>query len=452
MICLEGMKEPVAEYADNSVYLGKTKIFRIPFFLNLDSLLNRNIAILGMSGSGKSYFLKSLILKMHLNLSANVLIIDWNNEYGKVVDLLDGKVLTLGANLKINIFELYDRSSVKNLGSLAKLMGKYLELSGEESYFLYNKILGNCKRQNGRNYNLTVLMQELGRDSSALAKRISNQLLQLKDNPLFGDSTSFPMDQLLQGVTSLNFSMLKDDAQRSDISAAVIRIIIEIMHRLSLEKGANRTECVLVFDEAWRLIKNSDDIGVLFREGRKYGFCVAAATQLINDINNEILSNVSSLFLFRLQNESDYRPLMENGVIDENEKSIIAGMPVGMCLVSLAKKEDNGVSSKFFLEKIDGIEMDACTLQSGSMKMRISQGLFTESTKKLLVREETKGRILDFALRNNNELQLMGLIKFLLSERLERPEILFYLRNLGLIDLDIVRAYDNVLGEALSEG
>ena len=75
------MSEPYFIDSDKGVYIGKSRIYKIPFFLDLDSLINKNMAILGMSGTGKSYFLKSFIIRSVLQRNSCALIIDWNGEY-----------------------------------------------------------------------------------------------------------------------------------------------------------------------------------------------------------------------------------------------------------------------------------------------------------------------------------------------------------------------------------
>ncbi len=91
MMCMDGMSEPSLEDG-SGVYLGRTKVYRTPFFLNVHKLLNPHIAVLGMSGAGKTYFLKSLIARNVLCCNTKVLVLDWNGEYGNVVSFLGGAV------------------------------------------------------------------------------------------------------------------------------------------------------------------------------------------------------------------------------------------------------------------------------------------------------------------------------------------------------------------------
>lgn len=446
-VYLEAMSEPNLVDNQDGIYIGKSCTFKIPFLLDLDKLINRNIAVLGMSGTGKSYFLKSFIIKSNLQRCSTILIIDWNNEYEKTVKYLGGRVLTLGKDFKINIFDIYDLRNVQNTKNISDLMGYLLNLNEGESYLLYNKILLGSN-ENADGLNVQQLVKEFRKANDSDSDRIASKLLQLRDNPIFADKTGFPIGTMFDGVISIDFSMLRDDTQRKEISKCIFRILTELMHKSSMERTSKGNERILILDEAWRLIKNSDDVGVLFREGRKYGFCVAVATQLTNDINNEVLSNSACLFLFRLQNESDYRVLRDCGIVNDAEIKKVMKLPVGSCMVHAALK-DSSTTSKFFIESVDGVVIDFYVIRSGNMQNRISNRQMVKSTKMLNVGIEGRERIFNFIAANNNELEDVKLAEFMINLKIERAEIVYYLRSLGLKDIQIIKAYDTAVATSV---
>lgn len=443
-IYLGGMSEPNKINYLDGVYLGKSKIFRIPLVFDSNKLINKNIAILGMSGAGKSYFLKSFIIRNHLQRYSQVLIIDWNNEYKAVVEFLGGITLKLGTGFKINLFDLYDLGNVKNIRDLSEIISYNLNFDKEESYLLYNKMLSLNADKLFKKMNINLLIRKYREEKNSISDKLANKLLQLNGSPMFSDKTDFPMEKILEGVVSIDFSGLKDDSQRSEISKSIFRIIIELMHNIKISDTTISSEKLVVLDEAWRLIKNSEDVGVLFREGRKYGFCIAVATQLVNDINNEIISNVATIFLFRLQNESDYKSLQDSGIIDKSEINKIMHLPIGSCMVTMALKENNNKTNRFFIESIDGIAINSYYIKSGKMRTLVSNKKLIESTKKLQVTIEVKDRILDFVYQNNSEVEGTTLVNYMINLGIERPEIIYYLRLLGLKDVNIVKIYHNV--------
>lgn len=442
-IYLDKMSEPMLNGIGSGIYIGKTRIYKTPFFLDLNNTINRNIAVLGMSGSGKSYFMKSFIIRSNLERSSSVLIIDWNNEYSDVVKFLGGRTLTLGLDMKINVFEIYDLSNTRNIRNISELISYSLNLNSKESYAIYNKIISTVGDKSTPAMNISSLIKIFRKEKSALSKKLANKLLQLKHNPMFADKTDFQLNLMLEGVTSIDFSMLKDDTERSETSRSILRIVVELMHSMGINRASKNNERIIVLDETWRLIKNSEDIGILFREGRKYGFCVAVATQLVNDINNEILSNAATIFLFRLQSENDYKLLVDSGVINENDKQKLTQLSVGSCMISIVLKENSGVISKFFLQRTDGINVQTYVIKSGLMKRIVSYRVFSESIEKLLVSNEAKTKIAYFVASSNNELEDTTLLKFLINLKIGRPEIVYCLRSLGLTDMEIANSYAN---------
>lgn len=445
-IYLERMSEPYLNASANGVYVGRSVVYGTPFLLDLDCTINRNIAVLGMSGSGKSYFLKSMIIRSGIWRGSSVLIVDWNNEYKEVVRFLGGMVLRLGTDLKINLFDIYNICDTRHIRSISDIISHLLNLNDSESYAVYEKILQIASEGTPSGTSIATLIDRFLREGSALGERLAKKLLQLRTNPMFADNTGFPVRSLLDGVTSIDFSMLKDDAQRGETSRAVLNIIVELMHSMDMDGIQRNSERMIVLDETWRLVKNSEEVGILFREGRKYGFSIIVATQLASDISNEVLSNAASVFLFRMQNDSDYRLLAESGIINESDRKRIMQLPVGGCMVSMALKEDNGVVTKFFIRRTEGVPVNDYMLKGGNMQRIVPHRLFSDSTKRLLVSSETKERIANFLANSNNEVDSAAFVKFLISLGIERPEIFFYLRRLGLNDAEIVGALDGAAG------
>src|SRR5208283_3310008 len=117
-----------------------------------------------------------------------------------------------------------------------------------------------------------------------------------------------------------------------------------VMHRSKMGKGNG---VLIVLDEGWRLLGNSEEVSVLFREGRKYGFGLIVATQLVKDINNEALANSACIAIFRLQNSEDYELLMGAGVIDAQDMQRLSRLDVGSCMIELAERESGGRIRKF---------------------------------------------------------------------------------------------------------
>ncbi len=60
----------------------------MPYFLNFDSLVNPHIFVCGVTGSGKTYMIRSLALRMRCMLDSLVVLIDFTGEYKEFIELV----------------------------------------------------------------------------------------------------------------------------------------------------------------------------------------------------------------------------------------------------------------------------------------------------------------------------------------------------------------------------
>src|SRR5208283_3881850 len=98
-IAVYKMSEPVSTMPAG-IYMGKTMVYKLPFYLNYSDMINPHMAIIGMSGAGKSYMLKSVLAKSVIHNNSRVLAIDWNDEYRELIEFLSGRILSFGKDFK----------------------------------------------------------------------------------------------------------------------------------------------------------------------------------------------------------------------------------------------------------------------------------------------------------------------------------------------------------------
>ncbi|MGI0141981.1 MAG: ATP-binding protein [Candidatus Micrarchaeales archaeon] len=81
--------EPAIPQSQNSlIYIGDTAHNHSPFFLDFAETINPHIFVFGMSGGGKSYLIKSMMLRMSVFANSRILLIDFTGEYAEFVDYL----------------------------------------------------------------------------------------------------------------------------------------------------------------------------------------------------------------------------------------------------------------------------------------------------------------------------------------------------------------------------
>ena len=441
-VCIDSMSEPQAESNKVGVYLGNTWIYRTPFYLDTTKLVNPHIIVLGMSGSGKTYFLKGILARSRMYNSSNVLVIDWNGEYKNLISFLNGKTLRLGVDSYINLFELFGTKNRKGIRAVLDAMDHIVKFNDKERTVTYRALLNASKA--GALINLKTLIKILNTDSEGADA--SAKLQQLVGNPIFAERTCFDARCLTKGVTSIDLSNLSDDEQRGAVAKAVLSILIRIMHQ---SKMIDSTSVLVVLDEGWRMLGNAEEVSILFREGRKYGFGLAIATQLAKDVNNEAMANAAFIALFKLQSSDDYDLLTKAGIISCKDVQTISELNVGSCMVRLAEKESSGTARKFRMRRIEGVRTEIYDLTSDCMNISLSGKKFTEETEKLAASAETRSRIIDFANENGRNIDLIALIKLMFRLSMKRIDVVPYLKALGVDDLSIMKACEAAGGIAL---
>lgn len=75
------------------IYIGENAVSRNLILCNMDNLMNQSMMLLGIPGSGKSFFAKLLIIAIALSTKDDIVILDPEGEYSPLVKALDGSVI-----------------------------------------------------------------------------------------------------------------------------------------------------------------------------------------------------------------------------------------------------------------------------------------------------------------------------------------------------------------------
>ena len=116
----------------NSIYIGRTRLMKVPFYWNFDKLTNPHIAIVGVTGAGKSYLVKTFLTRAALVWKTNALILDWAGEYVDWVKQTGGEVIELGPKNSLNLMDLGGNSPLNRTRQIMRTLEILFESKGRD--------------------------------------------------------------------------------------------------------------------------------------------------------------------------------------------------------------------------------------------------------------------------------------------------------------------------------
>jgi hypothetical protein len=379
--------EPPIEilFADpnDGIYIGRTKIFNVPFYWSFRHVTNPHICAVGITGSGKSYFIKTFLTRASFVWNSNALIIDWAGEYRDWVKQTGGKVIALGKGAYLNLLDLggmkpYDRIKqvIRTLELLTDI-GQYpeqkrlTEMAIEKSYIKNKFRMDAIEQRDEIGKVLTSptlkdvlkILEEQGKlGTYEFPAELENAIYRIKQftkpgEDFFAQQSTVSLDDITTaGLVDLDLSGLPDETFRALGALSVLQFIKEKMRASGWAKERG-LKLLIVLDEAWKIAKedNSDAV-MIVREGRKYNFGIIVASQNPTDISESIFSNVGTTFILKVKFEKYLDYLQGTLNFSDYMRNEISKFGVGEAAVNMAFHSAAQYPSTFILGKIEGEE------------------------------------------------------------------------------------------------
>jgi len=381
-----------------SVYIGKTKYLGVPFFWNSKKLLNPHLCVVGTTGSGKSYFVKTFITRASLTLGASALILDWAGEYSDWVRSAGGRVVTFGKQ-GINLLDLAGSSphtrtqqvmdslriltDISHSSAQCRLTEDAIEKAYASAGFQAKK--ASTKRSEGRASihtrkpptleNVQRILEKQAKrspEAAEAARRIKNLLL--SSGGSFTAST-LSLSSLLSGLVCVDLHSLPTETLRSLAGLSILQFVKESMRASEYSSNAPPRLFVVV-DEAWKIASDErSDVVSIVREGRKYGFGLIVASQNPTDVHKSIFSNAGTMMLFRLTHAEERNYVRSSLAYSDFYEEESHSLSVGQALVHLEFSSPSPCPRTFILRKVDGEELLVTLhLRGGGMDLEFERG------------------------------------------------------------------------------
>ncbi len=284
----------------------------IPVYVDVNKLVSRHLAILAVTGAGKSNTV-AVITDQLVRMGGSVLILDFHGEYVNS-DLGGGRVNVIEAKLPPRLL------SVQELMILAGIEPRYYnqERVLRKAYAAVKGEMG----ANGKSFldALSTAVEKLRhKEDSKAVSAVLNKLENLRDKygDILDDNASDPFTRLKPGYANiLNLAHVDEDA--ADVIASyLLRRILWARKLFKLEGRGLPYPIFIVVEEAHILAPKDEDrlskywLARIAREGRKFGVGLCLVSQRPKKLDPDILSQMNNKIVLRIVEPSDQKYVQE---------------------------------------------------------------------------------------------------------------------------------------------
>ncbi|MFN3909869.1 MAG: ATP-binding protein [Candidatus Anstonellaceae archaeon] len=444
----------------HGIYLGRTQTLSVPVFWDYDNLTNPHLAVVGMTGSGKSFFIKTFITRAFKQWGTSSLILDWSGEYTPWVEKAGGTVYTPSKNCIINVLgiDIKDKESKNKKeairSKIQRLLSSFTILCSfnPSQQSILKKTLEKIyhKKKIPTINDLCNMLEKI--QHSKKDPDVDFVLLQIEK--FKSSSKKLPEIKMSafvkKGLVSLDLSQLDSEEHRSLIALLILQYVKEQMRLEGLAED-KKIKLIIVADEAWKIAQDDrSDLVQILREGRKYSFSIIVASQNPSDISPTILSNAATLAVFRLMH-ADFRDALLKSLNCPKEVSIqIEKFKVGQALFRLAWSIPSNYDGPFILSRVEGeISLDIVFLVVDNMEIPIEREVLSSKLFNLGCTNSQISQLNKAFEENDKKLSAEVFCRILLSFGIGRSIVLNLLRDFGIKDEDLVNIFSRLEATAL---
>ncbi|MDE1873660.1 MAG: ATP-binding protein [Candidatus Micrarchaeota archaeon] len=473
--------EPPQEYLLNdpteSIFIGITKLFHVPFTWTFASLTNPHVAVVGITGAGKSFFVKTFLTRASYIWNTNAIIIDWAGEYKAWVKQSGGVVVSLGKGDYINIMDL---SGMKPVDRSKQIIGSFEILTDISDYPEQKRLTVEAVEQAYVNFGFAMadppppgkesptlkdviglLEEKLQEGTYQYPAELENAVYRLRQfaregEDYFARKSTIDLGKLASsGLVAIDLSNLPDEKFRALAALFILQTLKEKM-RMEGWSASKGLKALVVLDEAWKVASDErSDAVMIVREGRKYQFGLIVASQNPTDINEAIFSNVGTTIMLRIRFEKFLDYLQGSLNFSDFMRKEISKFGVGQAAIDMSFQTSVQFPEVFLIERVVGeIPLDVYTItiadvlsQQELSDANVQKEYYFEKidlNSKFIqsnVNSEAINNIFKELDTRNRMVDVRSLVQVMSNEKVGKDTIVELLRSFGLSDAVITKVF-----------
>ncbi len=335
------------EDRDHGAYLGLLAGHGMPIYLDINTMVQKHVAVLAKTGGGKSYA-AGVLLEEFMKHGVTVLILDPHGEYSTLAEPAErgddftrfsvrprgygDSILEFSPDAKVNPRAHPLKFTLANLTAR-----EILELTNQRknrAAFTALKRAVDLLQGTGRDYDLGDLLRVLESGEESTQGALLGDLEYLQEAGIFGRQGTRMDELVVEGRTTVvNFKGVPPDVQE----LVVDRIANALFE---LRRVGKLPPMMLVVEEAHNFCPQmgqaacSRILRTIASEGRKFGLGLLVITQRAAKIDKNVLSQCNLQIVLKVTNPNDLKAIaasvegMTRGMEDEIQR-----LPVGVALV-----------------------------------------------------------------------------------------------------------------------
>ncbi|MBQ8995440.1 MAG: DUF87 domain-containing protein [Oscillospiraceae bacterium] len=337
---------------ENGIYYGQNVISKNMIIADRRQLLNGNEFILGISGGGKSFAAKNEIVNEVLSTDADIIIIDPEREYSKLVQAMGGEVIHISATSQNHINAMDMNKDYGDGANPVILKSEFImslceQLIGGKTLGAKQKsIIDRCTANVYRQYQangyigpaptLQDFRNELLRQPEFDAKELALAIELFTHGSL---NTFAKQTNVNTGNRLICYDILDLGKQLMPIGMLVV--LDSILNRITQNRSKGKQTFIYI-DEIYLLFQHeysSNFLFTLWKRVRKYGAFASGITQNVEDLLQSheartMLAN-SEFIIMLNQAPTDARELAKLLSISETQMSHITNVDAGHGLIKV---------------------------------------------------------------------------------------------------------------------
>ncbi len=277
-------------------------------------ILNRHLAILAMTGAGKSNTV-AVLMDQLISYNVPVFVFDMHGEY-KDAHFPNGEVNIIPPKINPTYMSFYEIKRLANIGANANIQERYFRQAFKE---VKKEIEGGTEGEHNfldaMQNNLLAKSKEENADKQIID--VVNKIEDAKEK--YGNLFDNNKGNILSGIELGHVNVL--DLSQTDESVA--EVLVSHIMRNSLQRRKNAVHgkdkdtldhpVFYIIEEAHILAPNKRDstskhwIQRVAREGRKFGLGLCLVSQSPKTVDHDALSQMNNMIILRLVEPEDQR-------------------------------------------------------------------------------------------------------------------------------------------------